>query len=68
MKKVKSNKIKKPTKVDLPDVALNSPTTVENLPHSKVHYPNHYGIFITFSFQQRLFHSHVGKLRTLRCM
>jgi hypothetical protein len=49
MKKVKSNKIKKTTKVDLPDVALNSPTTVENLPHSKVHYPNHYGIFITFS-------------------
>jgi hypothetical protein len=49
MRKTKRNHNRKPTKVDLPDVALNSPTTVENLPHTKVHYPNHYGIFITFS-------------------
>ncbi|MEO6252786.1 MAG: hypothetical protein ABIO79_05750 [Ferruginibacter sp.] len=39
----------KPLQVDLPEIALNSPTTIEYLPYPKVHFPNHYGIFITFS-------------------
>lgn len=46
--KKQNNRIK-PKKIDLPDVALNSPTTIENLPYPKVHFPNHYGVFITFS-------------------
>lgn len=49
MKNFKKNLRTKPVKINLPEVALNSPTTIENLPYPKVHYPNHYGIFISFS-------------------
>ncbi len=35
-----------------PDVALNSPTHREDLPYPYVHYPNHYGTFISFSETQ----------------
>ena len=34
---------------NLPDVALNSPIKKENLPLPFVHYPNHYGTFMSFS-------------------
>lgn len=34
---------------ELPKVALNSPTQVESLPFTFVHYPEHYGTFIFFS-------------------
>lgn len=35
--------------VELPEVALRSPTQLENLPFPYVHYPQHYGTFISFS-------------------
>ena len=45
----KSTKGIRPLNVELPDVALNSPIIIENLPYKFVHYPNHYGTFISFS-------------------
>ncbi|MBB4804572.1 hypothetical protein HNP37_004669 [Flavobacterium nitrogenifigens] len=36
----------------LPEVALRSPTQVEKLPFPYVHYPEHYGTFISFSEQK----------------
>jgi hypothetical protein len=38
--------------VELPEVALRSPTRLESLPFPYVHYPQHYGTFITFSEKQ----------------
>lgn len=38
---------------NLPEVALNSPTKIENLPFPVVHYPNHYGTFISFSENEK---------------
>lgn len=35
--------------VELPKVALRSPTQKEKLPYAYVHFPNHYGTFISFS-------------------
>lgn len=36
-------------KKELPDIALRSPTSNESLPLPFVHYPNHYGTFLSFS-------------------
>jgi len=55
LKKLKSEMTKKGTRnitrkfSNLPDVALNSPIKKENLPLPFVHYPNHYGTFMSFS-------------------
>ncbi|MCD0474038.1 hypothetical protein LPB87_06480 [Flavobacterium sp. EDS] len=38
--------------VELPEVALHSPTQLESLPLPYVHYPQHYGTFISFSEKQ----------------
>jgi len=38
--------------IELPEVALRSPTQLESLPFPYVHYPNHYGTFISFSEKQ----------------
>lgn len=35
--------------IELPEVALRSPTQLESLPFPYVHYPEHYGTFISFS-------------------
>lgn len=39
-------------KLNKPDVSLNSPIIIENLPLPFVHYPNHYGTFITYSLTE----------------